>query len=95
MSRQSDDDRGPWPSLWREALVAASLGWDLAVPIFGGVLLGYFLDRWLGTRYMFTIGLLVLGIGIGYYNLFRFIHRTDRADEEAEKRREKGKEGGG
>ena len=31
--------------IWRDALRAMSLGWDLAVPIFGGVLIGYFLDR--------------------------------------------------
>jgi len=59
-----------------------SLGWDLAVPIFGGVLLGYQLDRWLATGYMFTLGLLILGIGVGYYNIARFIRRVDRRSAE-------------
>jgi len=63
---------------WQEALRAMSLGWDLALPIFGGVLLGNLLDRWLGTGHIFTLGLLTLGIGVGYYNVVRFIRRIDR-----------------
>jgi F0F1-type ATP synthase assembly protein I len=67
-----------WVPLWREAFVALSLGWDMAIPIFGGVLLGYALDRWLATGHIFTLGLLVLGIGLSYYNLARFIRRVDK-----------------
>jgi F0F1-type ATP synthase assembly protein I len=75
--------------------MATSLGWDLAVPIFGGVLLGHFLDRWLGTRYIFTLGLLMAGIGIGYYNVARFIrrleaHERQRADQEGDEEDETG-----
>lgn len=88
------NDQGFWGPLWREAVVAMSLGWDLAVPIFGGVLLGHFLDRWLGTGYVFTLGLLMLGVATGYYNVARFIQRVeirerqlaDREDEADETR---------
>jgi predicted F0F1-ATPase subunit len=62
---------------WREALAATSLGWDLALPIFGGVILGYLLDRRLGTQYTFTLGLLVLGIFTGFYNVFRSVQRIE------------------
>lgn len=93
MARQNDEENGGWGSIWREAMVAMSLGWDLAVPIFGGVLLGYALDRFLGTRYIFTLGLLFLGVFVAYYNLARFIRRTDRADREREERKRK-REGG-
>lgn len=72
------DDREIWSSLWREAVLATTLGWDLALPIVGGTLIGYFLDRWLGTKHIFTLGLLVLGVAISYYNLWRFIRRLDR-----------------
>ena len=71
-----------------------SLGWDLAVPIFGGVLLGYLLDRWLATRYIYTLGLLMLGIGVGYYNVARFIRRVDRQIAE-EATQEQAQEGDG
>jgi len=64
--------------IWREALRATSLGWDLALPIFGGVLVGYFLDRSLGTTYLFTLGLLLFGIGTGFYNVLRSIQRMDQ-----------------
>ncbi len=79
---------------WREALRAMSLGWDLALPIFGGVLLGHLLDRWLGTGHIFTLGLLTLGIGVGYYNVVRFIRRIDRKriDEEAQEENKNGEE---
>lgn len=60
-----------------------SLGWDLALPIFGGVLLGNLLDRWLGTKPIFTLGLLTLGIGVGYYNVVRFIRRMEKRAGEA------------
>ncbi len=72
--KQNDD---LWRVLWREALTATTLGWELALPIFGGVLAGYFLDRTLDTGYVFTLGLLLLGIVGGFYNVWRFIERLD------------------
>ena len=80
---KKDNQESFWGDLWREALVALSLGWELALPIFAGVLIGHFLDRWLGTGLDFTLGLLVLGIGLGYYSLARFIQRVDRRDRPA------------
>jgi len=72
------DDETFWSGLWREVALATTLGWDLAVPIFAGTLIGYYLDKWLQTRHIFTLGLLFLGIVISYYNLWRNIHRIDR-----------------
>lgn len=66
--------------LWREALLAMTIGWELAIPIFAGVLLGQLLDRVLQTTYIFTIGLLFAGIAMGYYNLARLIQRLQRQD---------------
>ena len=64
-------------AIWREALRATSLGWDLALPIFAGVLFGYVLDRALGTTYIFTLGFLFLGIATGFYNVIHSIYRMD------------------
>ncbi len=72
---------------WRLALQATSLGWDLALPIFGGVLIGYALDRSVSTQYIFTLGLLLLGIGVGFYNVIRSIQRV-----EEHSRRESGRD---
>ena len=79
-----ENNKGFWQDLWRESIKAMVLGWDLAVPIFAGVLIGYFLDKYLGTVYIFTIGLLVAGIAVGYYNVARFIRRLDRIDSQRE-----------
>lgn len=65
-----------------------SLGWELAVPIFGGVMLGHLLDRRLGTAYVFTLGLLVLGIGTGFYNLMRSIQRFEEREQGPDSERE-------
>ena len=72
------DEEGFWRQLWRESLLALTAGWDLAIPIFAGVLAGYYLDRWLETSPTFTLGLLVLGIFLGYYNLMRLIRRVEQ-----------------
>ncbi|HUX77326.1 MAG TPA: AtpZ/AtpI family protein [Anaerolineae bacterium] len=85
-----EKDRASQSAAWRAAMPATSLGWDLALPIFGGVLLGHLLDRRLGTGYVFTLGLLVLGIFTGFYNVARSIQRIEareqqRATQEVEK----------
>ena len=77
-----NNEQGVWSAVWREALAATSLGWDLALPIFGGALLGHFLDRWLHTGYVFTMGLLVLGIVTGFYNVARTIRRVIERDRQ-------------
>jgi predicted F0F1-ATPase subunit len=56
-----------------KGLSLLSLGWELAIPIFIGVLLGYQLDKLLGSRLVFTIVLLLLGITTGFYNLYKVI----------------------
>lgn len=76
-------------SAWHVAVQAMSLGWELALPIFIGVLLGYGIDRKLGTKYGFTIGLMLLGVVAGFYNVLRSAARVEQAhrrgagDEEA------------
>jgi predicted F0F1-ATPase subunit len=51
----------------------SSLGWELALPIFAGAVIGYLIDRRFNSPYYFCIGLIVLGIGIGYYNIYKTI----------------------
>lgn len=52
---------------------ASSLGWEIAIPIVGGPVLGQFLDRKFGTGIDLTLIFLVLGIMAGTYYLLRYI----------------------
>jgi predicted F0F1-ATPase subunit len=70
-----------WRATWRQALATLTVGWDLAIPIFGGVLGGHLLDRRLETGFAFTIGLLVLGLVVGVYNMARALQRELRRDQ--------------
>ena len=58
------------------------VGLGLGCAHFGGVLLGYFLDQWLGTKPTFTVGLIFFGIFVSYYNLGKFINRMKKLDEQ-------------
>lgn len=67
--------------LWRTALSAINLGWEMALPIFLGVLLGNYLDEITESRYNLTISLLLFGIFIGFYNFSRVIRKLDKKDD--------------
>lgn len=77
-------------SYWIKDITLTSLGWDLALPIFGGVFLGYQIDRRMTSSYTFTLVLLVIGIIIAYYNLYRVIEiemlRTKSAKQKTSKK---------
>jgi F0F1-type ATP synthase assembly protein I len=53
--------------------VKTSLGWELALPIFGGAFLGYQIDRFTSSSVPYTLIFILLGIAVGYYNLIRHI----------------------
>lgn len=53
------------PPKWRGVTIAVNMGYYLVGPIFGGLFLGYLLDRWLGTRPWLTVIMLFLGIAVG------------------------------
>jgi len=78
MNRNKRNELG---AAWRDAVALTTLGWDLAVPIFGGVLLGHQLDRRLGTGYGLTLGLLAMGIFTGFYNVIRSIQRMEAREK--------------
>lgn len=81
MNSEKKPPKSPmFSALWAQSLRALSLGWDLAIPIFSGVLIGQYLDRKLGTGHIFTIGLLFFGVTISYYNLWKFSQKLKRID---------------
>ena len=62
---------------WQTDFSAMSLGWELVLPIFMGTVGGYFLDRWLGTRYVCVLGLMLVGVVAGFYNVWRSVQRIE------------------
>jgi ATP synthase protein I len=48
---------------------------------FGGGLIGWLLDRWLGTSPWFLLGLLFLGFGIGIRNVIRLSSASARGGD--------------
>ena len=59
-------------NIWREFGSTLNLSWEVALPIFLGVLGGYFLDKNLNNNINFTLILLVLGVLLSFYRLMDF-----------------------
>ncbi len=57
---------------------ASSVGIAMVLAIFGGLYLGIYLDREFGTGYKFTVILLLLGIVVGFRNLYVLIKKISR-----------------
>lgn len=49
---------------------ASMLGWNLMVPIVGGVLLGRYLDDKFGNEFTWTLSLLLGGVAVAFNNLY-------------------------
>jgi ATP synthase protein I len=62
------------PSLMRQLAAVGVLGWIVVVPMLGGIALGRWLDRWLGSGIMMTAALLLLGLVLGCWSAWRWMH---------------------
>ena len=78
--RLGDDPKPEKPGNYSHLGELLAIGWNLAISIGIGVALGYYFDKWLGTRPWGLIGFLLLGIVAGFVNLFRTVVRLDRKD---------------
>ena len=50
---------------------------DFLSPIVVGIFLGFWLDRWSNTTPLFLLLLFFLGVGAGFWNLYRMAKRID------------------
>jgi ATP synthase protein I len=67
-------EQGTWKALGE----LSSIGFALVVATVIGLVVGYWLDRWLGTApWLILIGL-GFGIAAGFVNLFRSVKRAER-----------------
>jgi ATP synthase protein I len=53
------------------------VGIELVAGVAGGTLIGYFLDRWLGTGPLLLIVFFMLGAMAGTLNAYRWMRRVD------------------
>ncbi|MFW6324921.1 MAG: AtpZ/AtpI family protein [Desulfovibrionales bacterium] len=70
---------------WQTLSKAWMVGLNLVSGTFIGLLMGIFLDRWLGTNPWLTIIFLILGIIAGFKNVFQEIKRIQDHDSRSGK----------
>lgn len=63
------------PSLARLFARVGVLGWMIVLPMLAGVLIGRWLDRRLGSGIFWTAPLLALGLGVGCWSAWKWMHR--------------------
>jgi len=69
---------------------AMRLGVELVAALVVGVAIGYFLDRWLGTKPWLMLVFFLLGSGAGFLNVYRVVtglgqtvgYARDKADDD-------------
>lgn len=80
-SQQSERQPGGFLHL---AVQATTLGWNLVIPIVGGVLLGRYLDDLLDKEFTWTLALLVLGVIVAFNNLYTIYVEHGRVEPSQE-----------
>jgi len=65
-------------SFWNLVAQATTLGWNLVVPIVGGVLLGRYLDDTFNKEFTWTLSLLLMGVAVAFNNLYAmYVEHSD------------------
>lgn len=72
----------PWSNeekkrLFQDLRLYGSLGIEMAAAVLIGTFMGYWADKWLGTKPWLLIVGFILGAAAGFRNLFRLIARED------------------
>ena len=75
-------------SVWFGLGMSGLIGWSVAVPMLGGILLGLWLDQHHPWTHSWTLMLLVAGLCIGCANAWHWVAQQDRAmhDEDEDER---------
>jgi len=78
-----------WNNEYINSLMKASVvGIHLVTATFVGLAIGYFLDKWLGTKPIMTIIFLLFGIAAGYKNMYmeiKGIHGITKKEDKIKK----------
>jgi ATP synthase protein I len=79
-ARREEDRRSRWrtegePSVMRFVGQIGILGWIIVAPTLLGLFVGRWLDRSFGTGIFWSAALLVLGVTLGFWSGWRWMHR--------------------
>lgn len=69
-------------SVLKHLLGASMVGLNLVISTFVGLAIGYFLDKFLGTKPWLTLIFLLLGIVSGFRDLIRIAINESKKDED-------------
>jgi ATP synthase protein I len=75
-------------AVWGDLGKASLLGIHLVTCTFVGFLIGYFLDKWLGTQPWFLISFLIFGIAAGFKNMYQEAKKIHEADKQRDSRQD-------
>ncbi len=67
-------------SIFKVILEASALGINFVLCVVIGVIMGYLIDKFIGTFPLFSIIFLMAGFAAGVKEIFRFIRKVNRAD---------------
>jgi ATP synthase protein I len=68
----------PDPKLLRQLLQYSAIGLEMGFAVAIGGVMGYVMDRWLGTQPWLTLVFLILGIVAAFRSLFNLAKRIER-----------------
>ncbi|MGE0224825.1 MAG: AtpZ/AtpI family protein [Acetobacteraceae bacterium] len=74
--RSQEGNANPEPSLGARLGQIGVLGWAIVVPTLLGLFLGRWLDRSLGTGVFFSAPLMIIGVTIGFWSAWKWMHRA-------------------
>ena len=69
--------------LFKQLLHLSSIGISMVLAIVFGLVIGVYLDRWLGTEPWLTIVFLIFGIIAAFRNMFHIVRKYGFPEEEA------------
>ncbi len=76
--------KGKQPSgAWGVILNATTIGLHLVAATFIGLAVGYYLDKWLGTKPWLTIVMLILGVAAGFKNVYEEVQRIQNYERKS------------
>ncbi len=66
-------------------LKASTIGWEIAIPIFSGPLIGFFIDRSFGTDVRWTMILMGTGLAVATFSVIKYVnHEMNKMNSEWE-----------